>query len=61
MSPALSPLCSALERAAHLIEKGMNPAKALRQVSTEIQDYAEKHPTQVIPGRVFDLGERKAA
>jgi hypothetical protein len=61
VSPALSPLCSALERAAQLIEKGASPAKALRQVSAELQDYADRHPTQQIPGRVFDFVERKAA
>jgi hypothetical protein len=39
VSPALTPIASVLERAADLIEKGMGPAKALRQVVRELEDY----------------------
>jgi len=41
--------CSALERAAALIESGQNPAKALRQVARELKDYAEAYPNQLVP------------
>jgi hypothetical protein len=39
VSPALVPIASVLERAADLIEKGMAPSKALRQVVRELEDY----------------------
>lgn len=58
MSPALTPLVSALERAAVLIEKGTSPAKALRQVAHELQDYADKHAQVRIPEKPFELGAR---
>lgn len=68
MSPAFTPVISALERAATLIEKGVQPAKALRQVAQELTDYAESKasyaPTHMIPSRSFagQLGEtRKVA
>lgn len=59
MSPALTPLVSALERAAGLIEKGMTPAKALRQVAAELDEYASVHSTEQIPSRPFPLGVRQ--
>lgn len=59
MSPALTPLVSALERAAALIEKGMGPAKALKQVAAELEDYADKHAQVRIPEKPFELGARQ--
>lgn len=53
MSPAISPVVSALERAAVLIEKGAQPAKALRQVAQELSEYADAHAATVIPARSF--------
>lgn len=65
MSPAISPVVSALERAAVLIEKGVSPGKALRQVAQELGDYADAHAASMIPARSFSaqLGEpqRRAA
>jgi hypothetical protein len=61
VNPVVSVIVSALERTAQLIEKGMPAAKALKQASADLQDYAEKNSNQRIPERVFDLGERKAA
>lgn len=58
MSPALTPLVSALERAAALIEKGMPPAKAMRQVVAEIEEYEAAHIGGQIPSRPFQLGIR---
>lgn len=53
MSPALTPLVSALERAATLIEKGAPPAKALRQVAKELEEFETSHAGTQIPPRVF--------
>lgn len=65
MSPAISPVVSALERAAVLIEKGTAPGKALRQVAAELVEYADTHAATMIPARSFSavLGEtqRRAA
>lgn len=61
MSPAITPLVSALERAAALIEKGQPPAKALRQVAQEMTDYAEGHANVAIPQRSFSAQLGKAA
>jgi hypothetical protein len=49
MSPALTPLVSALERAATLIEKGTPPGKALRQVAKELEDYEKGMSGHLIP------------
>lgn len=64
-SPALSPLISVLNRAATLIEKGTPPGKALRQVSRELEEYAQAHANDMIPPWSFDdqlgLPQRKVA
>ena len=57
MSPALSPLVSALERAAELIESGAKPAAALRQVAQDLVDYENAHVGHQIPPRAFKLGD----
>jgi hypothetical protein len=49
VSPALVPLVSAFERAATLIEKGVPPAKAMRQVVQELQDYEQSRAGTMIP------------
>ncbi len=53
MSPALTPLISALERAAALIERGIPAAKALRQVAQEVQAHADAHPMKPIPSQAY--------
>lgn len=52
----VAPLVSALERASELINSGMNPGKALKQVAGEIEAYAIEHRNQSIPHRAFKLG-----
>lgn len=42
---------SVLERAATLIESGVNPGKALRQVARELVEYQEAHAGELIPER----------
>ncbi len=56
MSPAISPLVSALGRAAALIDNGLKPAAALRQVAAELITYETDHMGQAIPDRVIELG-----
>jgi len=58
---ALSPLVSALERAAELMQSGVQPARALKQVVGELEAYAAAHHRQAIPARPFKLSEKKAA
>jgi hypothetical protein len=58
VSPVISVVCSALERAAVLVERGVAPAKALRQASAELQEYGAQHAAERIPERVFELGVR---
>ena len=53
MSPALTPLVSVLERAATLIEKGTPPAKALRQVARELEEYERVKAGSPIPYHPF--------
>ncbi len=64
MSPVVALAVSVLEREAALIEKGLAPAKAKRQVAAELVEYGETHPME-IPSRSFahllGAGERRAA
>lgn len=59
MSHALTPLVSALERAAYLIEAGAKPAQALRQVVRELTAYETDHSGTGIPPHPFKLGEER--
>jgi hypothetical protein len=53
VSPALTPIASVLERAADLIEKGMPPGKALRQVVRELEDYERAMAGRHVPEKKF--------
>ena len=48
---SLVAVVSALDRAAALIESGMNPAKALRQVAVELLDYQDAHQGELMQPR----------
>lgn len=62
---SLVAVVSALERQATLIEGGMNPAKAMRQVVNELLDYQDAHENQLMRQRSLapELGKpyRRAA
>lgn len=53
MNPLVCVAVSSFERAAALIEKGMPPAKALRQVAQELRDFENLFPGQNIPRESF--------
>lgn len=53
-SPSLTPILSVMDRAATLIEKGIPPAKALRQAARELEEYAVAHASDRIPDWKFD-------
>ena len=50
---SLVAVVSSLERCASLIEGGMNPAKAMRQVVGELLDYQDAHEGQLMQKQSF--------
>lgn len=48
---SLVAVVTSFERAAVLIESGVNPAKAMRQVVRELLDYQDAHEGQMMPKR----------
>lgn len=53
MNPLVCVAVSSLERAASLIEKGVPPAKAFRQVAMELREYESMFSGQNIPRESF--------